>query len=85
MVCASVLFALRSLREPRCRPWALAFGVLSASQVVFGALNIALRAPGWLQLAHLLGAQLTWISAVLLVHAWRHPSADEAVRVGLTR
>jgi cytochrome c oxidase assembly protein subunit 15 len=71
IVCASVLIGLRFAREPGCRRWALALIGLAGMQLAFGALNIALHAPGWLQLAHLLGAQLTWISAVLLTRAAR--------------
>jgi cytochrome c oxidase assembly protein subunit 15 len=74
MVCASVLGAARYARLPRCRPWALGLGVTAGVQLVVGALNIALNAPGWLQLVHLLGAQLAWISAVLLTDAWYHPA-----------
>jgi heme A synthase len=66
MVCGAVLVAYRFVREPGCRPWALALGGLSMLQVALGALNIGLAAPGWLQLTHLLVAQLTWLSAVLL-------------------
>ena len=73
MVCGCVLCALRFARIERCRPWALALGVTAGAQLVFGALNIALSAPGWLQLGHLLGAQLAWISAVLLAQAWLRP------------
>jgi heme A synthase len=40
-------------------------------QVVVGLLNIALAAPGWMQLVHLLLAQGVWIAAVLTtVSAW---------------
>ena len=74
MVCAAVLVASRFAREPRCRPWALALAGLALVQVALGALNIALNAPAWLQLAHLLLAQLTWLSAVLLGFAWRSPA-----------
>ena len=35
------------------------------AQVALGVLNVGLAAPGWLQLAHLLLAQLVWIAAVL--------------------
>jgi cytochrome c oxidase assembly protein subunit 15 len=35
------------------------------AQVALGVLNVALAAPGWLQLAHLLLAQGVWIAAVL--------------------
>lgn len=71
MVCACVLGAVRFARVRRCRPWALALGATAGAQLVVGALSIGLRAPGWLQLVHLLGAQFTWISAVLLADAWR--------------
>jgi len=47
------------------RPWAVAVGALALLQLALGAVNIVLRAPGALQLAHLLIAQLLWISAVL--------------------
>lgn len=70
MVCASVLVAVRFSAVPRCRPWAIGLGVTAGAQLVVGALNIALRAPGGLQLVHLLGAQLAWISAVLLGASW---------------
>ena len=38
---------------------------LVAVQVAIGFLNIALSAPGWLQLVHLLAAQAVWIALVL--------------------
>ena len=41
-----------------------------------GALNIALHAPGALQLAHLLGAQLVWLSAVVLAWSLRWGAAS---------
>ena len=47
------------------RPWAMAVGALALLQLALGAVNIVLRAPGALQLAHLLIAQLLWIGAVL--------------------
>lgn len=40
--------------------------IVTWTQMVLGGLNIFLAAPGWLQLVHLLGAQLTWILTVLL-------------------
>ncbi len=39
---------------------------LLAVQVVLGVVTIALAAPAWLQLSHLLMAQLTWITFVVL-------------------
>lgn len=55
-------------RTPR-----LATGLRHAvvAQVVIGILNIGMAAPGWMQLVHLLMAQLVWIAAVLTaVSAW---------------
>jgi heme A synthase len=80
VVCACILVGLRFAREPGCRPWALGLVTLSSVQLVFGALNIALHAPGWLQLGHLLGAQLTWICAVLLTEAWYRPRLGQVAR-----
>lgn len=41
------------------------------AQVVVGILNIGLAAPGWMQLVHLLVAQLVWVALVLTaVSAW---------------
>lgn len=76
-VCAAVLVAYRFAREPRCRPWALALAGLSVSQAALGALSIGMNAPGWLQLTHLLLAQLTWLSAVLLGFVRRSGEATE--------
>ena len=39
--------------------WPLA---LVGGQVVLGAVNIVLAAPGWLQIVHLLGAQVLWVA-----------------------
>lgn len=36
--------------------------MLVGLQVVFGALNIVLAAPGWMQILHLLGAQVLWVA-----------------------
>lgn len=36
------------------------------AQLLLGALNVALRAPVWIQLTHLLLADLIWIGLVLL-------------------
>lgn len=35
---------------------------LTALQIILGALNILLAAPGWMQITHLLMAQLLWVS-----------------------
>ncbi|MFO7692411.1 MAG: COX15/CtaA family protein [Vicinamibacterales bacterium] len=43
-----------------------AVAVLAAGQVVLGFVNVWLLAPVWIQLAHLLAADLLWIALVLL-------------------
>lgn len=70
VVCGAILLAVRLARLPSCRFWALALGGLSVLQLAMGALNIGLNAPAWLQLGHLLGAQLAWLSVVLLFRVW---------------
>ena len=45
---------------------ALALGALFVIQLAAGLVNLLLRAPVWMQIIHLLLADLVWISAVLL-------------------
>jgi heme A synthase len=70
IVAASILYYVGSwVRDHAADPITprlargLQHGVVA--QVVLGVVNIALAAPGWLQLAHLLLAQAVWIVAVL--------------------
>jgi heme A synthase len=46
------------------RAWNLM--ALVGAQIVAGVLNLLLRAPVWMQLVHLLLADLLWIALVLL-------------------
>lgn len=51
------------------------------AQVVVGFANIALAAPGWMQLVHLLVGQAVWVAAVLTtVSAWAGAAASPARR-----
>jgi cytochrome c oxidase assembly protein subunit 15 len=64
-VAVSVI-VLRGKRHPiaaRLATWVL---ILTLGQLGAGALNLALLAPVWMQIAHLLLADLVWISLVLL-------------------
>ncbi|MET0412806.1 MAG: COX15/CtaA family protein [Polyangiaceae bacterium] len=56
-------------QRDRLRRAALGLGLLLAAQLVLGAFNIAFDAPGALQLAHLLLAQLVWLASVLLLRS----------------
>lgn len=49
-----------------------------AGQAALGFINIALGAPGWMQLLHLLAAQIVWILVFLAVATlWtRFPAAE---------
>ncbi|WP_243398292.1 COX15/CtaA family protein [Deinococcus koreensis] len=42
---------------------------LVAAQMALGFLNVALKAPGWMQLSHLLLACVLWLATVRLVYA----------------
>jgi cytochrome c oxidase assembly protein subunit 15 len=51
---------------PEARRLALWVGGLVLVQLVAGAVNVLLRAPVWMQIAHLLLADLLWIAYLLL-------------------
>ena len=51
--------------------------ILYFTQVCLGMLNVALLAPVWMQITHLLVAELFWISAVL--------ASDELLRAKTTK
>ena len=86
LACALALFAgwvaLRARDEATgmvrtLATWALG---LTVAQVALGFTNIALNAPGWMQLVHLLAAQLVWTCFLLLLTTGnnRPPSVSEA-------
>lgn len=56
----------RTHRDVWVRRWALALASLVLVQIGVGLLNVALLAPIWLQLVHLLLADLMWGALVLL-------------------
>ena len=45
-------------------PWVIAGRIALAFQVLFGFANIALGAPGWMQILHLLNSQVVWVLMV---------------------
>jgi heme a synthase len=71
-----VVYALtRAARLPESRPLAYSTAALVGVQVVAGITNLLLLAPVWMQMVHLLLADLLWISLVLLAAiALRAPS-----------
>ncbi|WP_019012147.1 COX15/CtaA family protein [Deinococcus aquatilis] len=48
--------------------WSLVVWGLLGAQMVAGFANIALKAPGWMQLTHLLLACVLWLATVLLAY-----------------
>lgn len=85
-----VYFALGAYRSSRAdawvRRWAVSVVALVAAQLGAGLLNAALLAPVWLQLVHLLLADLLWLALVLLSAsslARAKAPSEEFGRVGL--
>jgi heme A synthase len=66
---AALMFAAPRLARGRGRTavrLARAVAVLSAAQFALGALNVILLAPIWMQMVHLLVADILWIAFVLV-------------------
>ena len=76
---AFAVWARRASPSGRAARWSKATVWLVAAQMLAGLVNVALLAPVWLQLAHLLLADLLWIALVLLAAtALSEESAAEA-------
>lgn len=56
-------------------------GGLLGLQFVLGVVDVLLLAPAWMQLVHLLGADLYWIALVVLSAALLWPATSEVRRV----
>lgn len=65
LVFLSSLLALQS-RDRRMKRYAWIMGGLFVLQLIAGLVNVLLLAPVWMQIVHLLLADLVWISLVLL-------------------
>jgi heme a synthase len=57
---------LRSISQPTERRLAMVVGLLLGVQYALGAADVLLLAPVWMQILHLLGADLLWIALVML-------------------
>ena len=51
------------------RRWKVALHALIGLQIVAGILNVILKAPGWMQMLHLLLACLMWLGVVMLCYS----------------
>ena len=74
---AALLSGFRGSREVRRASLVLALCV--SLQVLAGVLNVWLSAPGPMQVVHLLLANLTWISLIVLAAAARQADAPSAI------
>ncbi len=63
------------------RTGARAVLALVAAETLLGLLNVALAAPGWLQLLHLLAAQSLWVAVLLAAASSIEESATEAAEL----
>jgi len=52
--------------EPRLDTITMGLFVLYGAQIIVGIMNVALLAPIWIQIVHLLMSNLVWISFVLM-------------------
>lgn len=70
LVAATLLWAARLAARDATRPQTIRLSrmvaLLVAAQMLAGGLNVLLLAPAWMQLVHLLLADLLWIAFVLL-------------------
>lgn len=74
--------------DPAARIFAWGLVALFFTEIILGGINVALKAPVWMQLVHLLMADLIWICLVLLsavalakpatVPAWAQPPRTPA-------
>jgi heme a synthase len=72
--------------EPMARLFAWGLVAIFFAQIILGGINVALRAPVWMQLVHLLMADLIWICLVLLsAVALARPAAEPATAPQSTR
>jgi cytochrome c oxidase assembly protein subunit 15 len=72
--------AIRARPEDRVRRPSLALALLVAVEIAAGVLNVLLLAPVWLQVLHLVAADLLWIALVLLGSALVAPGEARAPR-----
>ncbi|MDQ3262745.1 MAG: COX15/CtaA family protein [Myxococcota bacterium] len=76
---AAGAYARTRLAAPGVQRMSRLLTVLVVVQLLAGAINVALLAPGWLQIVHLLLADLLWIAGTLLaleISAARAPEAS---------
>jgi heme A synthase len=82
-----VLWLLQSFwRKQECSPWMSLLPITLTAQIALGAMNVILLAPVWLQMTHLLVAEIFWILLVLAsfdqLFANHHPGVSLSRKKG---
>ena len=75
---AAARSAIEKGADDRARRAAFALVALVVTQVLAGLVNVALLAPVWMQIVHLVLADLTWIALVVTAAARQAPVAAAA-------
>ncbi len=78
LLLAAARSALAARPDARVRRAAIAIAGLVAVEIVAGVSNVLLLAPIWLQIVHLLLADLLWLGLVLLASATLAPGGEPA-------
>jgi heme A synthase len=82
-----LVVAARALSDPKVTPAAARLArwlrLLVVAQLAIGVTNFGLLAPIWLQLLHLLVADVLWLTLVLLGSAWGLARAEASGTSGL--
>lgn len=78
-VAAAVVLLPKGRDDAWLRKASSALGGLVIAQLTIGAVNVALLAPVWIQLVHLLVADLLWIALVILCASSLAEAATEEV------
>lgn len=67
IVLAAITWLVMNRRpDPAVQRWGRWLIGIFALQLVLGAINVALKAPVWMQVLHLLAADLLWLALILL-------------------
>lgn len=72
VVAAAVIFGVSGIvryssEDQTARRLAVGLAATVGLQTILGVVNVALHAPGWMQLAHLATAQVLWVFLVLIL------------------
>lgn len=80
LVLLTAILVARSRTSERARTWAGVVRGLFGAQFALGIINLGLLAPVWMQVVHLLFADLLWMSFVVLATAALAEGAERAIQ-----